>query len=164
MKTWIYPIFERAFLALMALAFLQVPLFMHTYEAHLRGHVSELTWQVDSVTKIATTSGKTTEQYIQKFCLHPDEDIQKQGEMLSTLQKRWQRLSLALHCLENAGVWTKPWIFLFYVKWEIVKETFFAFKPGVPLTVEAGFYALFGLFAGFVCFRLLQRIRAHAAI
>lgn len=158
MGKWISSIIDRIFVVIGALIFLQMPLFMHQYQMQLVGHVAELQWQVDWMHKAAMESGKTLDGYIKKFANNSDKDFVRQGEMMEVVVKRWHQLSTGLQELQNASVFTKPVVFVYHLNYDIMKSTLQSFVVGMPLTMEGGIYALFGMFVGYLFYLLFSRL------
>lgn len=67
MIKWISSLIDRIFAAVGGVLFSQAPLFMKQYAQQLSGHAAELRFQVDAMKQAASNSGKTLEQFIQKF-------------------------------------------------------------------------------------------------
>lgn len=152
MKLW----YDRILCVLGALLFLQIPQFMYQYQQQLIGHVAELSWQVESMQQTAAGSGKTLEQYIQKFEKHEDSDFSKQGKVMDTVASRWKRFTTALKALEESSIITRPWIFLYHIDFSILGSTLHSFKIGLSLTLESVIYALIGIIFGHLVFVMLD--------
>lgn len=150
-------IFDRFFVVVFALIFLQWPFFIHQYEHELVGHVAELKWQNEQIEKAALKSGKTTDHYIKKFVEHDDRDFYEQGKTMTLTKKRYQKLSQALLKLQNAGSFSRPFVFLIYLQSDIVLSTWQHFKPGLTFTGEACFYAVGGMLFGFCLFLFIKK-------
>lgn len=148
-------IIDRLFVVAGALLFSQFPLFMQEYAMRLSGHVDELRYQFDAIKKIAILSGKTLEQYIEKFSSHSDLDFARQGALIEAMQARFVRLSESLSLLQEASPFTKPFLFITRVDWTIGKASLEGFKPGILFTLEGAFYVAAGMAAGYGLFKLL---------
>lgn len=158
MMTFISKFFDRFFVVLFAFIFLQFPAFFQQYEGQLTGHVNELKWQMAKMEEIALKSGKTLNQYINKFKSDDDFDISEQGYLMQTIQIRWEKLSWALIQLKKASFITKPFYFFFFSQWDIFKSTIEAFKPGFMLNLESLIYGLVGMLFGYLFFQFLAKI------
>ena len=151
-------IIDRIFAFLGAVIFMQVPQFIQDYVHVLYGHLAELTWQLDQMRTMAAKSGKTIAELSAKFLKNADSDIVFQGELIDKLIKREDAFASALQALTEAGPFTKSFLFLRHSNSEIVKETWKHFKLGLPLTLEAIFWGLIGLFLGYLLFTLLKKL------
>lgn len=144
-----------------AFLFSQIPLFMQYYTHQLIGHVAELQWQVSSMRHSASIVGKSLEQYIQKFVTHSDPDFSLQGRMMQQVVDRWNHFSQGLQGLQEASVWEKPYLFVKTLDFNIAKNTFSAYQPAIPTSLEGGIYAFIGLLCGFAIFWMLRRTGSH---
>lgn len=148
---------DRICAVLGAVLFLQIPLFIQDYQIELKGHVSELEWQVSLIQEAAKFSGKSLEQYIHKFLVSGDVDFVHQGEILSNMVVRLNTLSSSLKAISEAPIWERPFVFCSYLNYEIAKSTFHSFQMGMPLTLEAIVYGLLGMLIGFGLYQLTIR-------
>lgn len=138
-------LFERAFVVIVVLLFCQAPLFIQQYEMRLSGHVLELRRFVQSLEKSAAESKKSLPEYIRKFLGHKDRDIANQGKLLEGTVERYKEFDRACTTLQEASIWTRPFIFVRHLNSEVAKETAASFKPGLAMTMEALLYAIMGL-------------------
>jgi hypothetical protein len=155
MGRWISSILDRIFALLGALLFSQFPFFIQQYTQQLAGHVAELQWQIGALAQLASQSGKSLEQYIQKFSNSIDPDFSLQGHFMQGLVQRFDRLSEGLQALQQATVWERPFIFIQYFHQSIASATYENFKPGLAFTVESAAYLLCGLLVGYLLYQLL---------
>lgn len=149
-------IIDRLFALAGALSFSQTPLFIQQYRQQLFGRVEELNLQIRVLHDAAKLSGKTLEQYIDKFIQNPDIDFSRQGMIMQGLVQRWTELNQSLHALTEADLWKKPLVFIHYYNKDVAEATWRHFELGIPLTVEGGVYALFGMAIGFFTFFVLK--------
>lgn len=152
---------DRIFVVIGALVFVQAPLFIQQYQHQLIGHVDEIRLQVNSMRAAASQSGKTLEQYIDKFQSSHDADFYLQGRIMSAMVERMQYLSDSLGALNQSTVWSRPFVFLRHYDSAIVKSTWQSYDLGIPLTIEGLGYALAGISVGlfaFACLRSLSQI------
>ena len=98
----------------------------------------------------AIASGKTLEEYIQKFIDATDADFARQGNAMQLMHVRERRLSKALLELQRATVYAHPFIFLAYLDKEIALSTMHAFEPGIALTMESLCYVCLGILVGYL--------------
>lgn len=133
----------------MAALFSQWPLYMQEYQQRLSGHVDELRYQLDALQKIAHQSDKTLQEYIAKFITSGDSDFAKQGAFIKAMQHRYTKLSDALHQLQDATVFSKPFLFLNHLDLEVGRAALYNFTPGLLLTLEGLCYIAAGMAIGF---------------
>lgn len=162
MVKWIKGFLDRAFAVAGALLLSQAPLFMQQYQQRLAGHVAELQLQIEMMRQAAALSGKTLNQFVQKFLASQDLDFVRQGEIMQSMVQRWESLSEGYIAMNNAVPFLKPFVFLAHLNYEIAKTTFEAFNIGISLSLEGFVYALFGIIIGYFTFiglcKLLQAI------
>lgn len=149
---------DRIFVVLGALIFSQVPLYMHSYSLQLQGHVAELQIHLDTLQDIAFQTGKSLEQYVQKFILSPDADFRLQGEAMNRTIERSHSMSEALYTMEHATIWERPFFFIRYLDWQTAKSTMANFEIGIPLNMEGAVYAVVGILVGSTLFFLIRRL------
>jgi hypothetical protein len=148
MFRWISTLLDRIFAVLGALLFAQLPLFMVQYRHVLSGHVNELRTQVEFMRVAAKHSGKTLEQFINKFVSSPDSDFALQGQNMQLMVDRWHQLADSGKALDHASMIERPFVFFYHVNYDLIKETAHGFVFGIPFTIEGAFYALLGIIAG----------------
>jgi hypothetical protein len=163
--------FDRLLVVCGALVFLQFPLFLVQYQQQLGARESELQWQVVSMEKTASASGKSLNSYITKFEEHKDKEISSQGLVMKRVHTRWVKLHNANLALQKATLVTKPIKFVYYFQWDVVKATFQAFSPGIPFSLEGAFWALVGMVFGFLFYEAASAflkktfaIKSHQAL
>lgn len=161
---WISGLIDRILAVIGALAFSQIPLFMLQYHQRLSGHVSELKLQVEIMRQAALQTGKTLDQYTQKFLESSDPDFMHQGDIIHAMISRWQNLSDSMIALHNATPLSRPFVFLSHINLDVVDDTFKSFQMGIPLTIEGLIYALIGLCFGFLTYYLISRLFLSIAL
>lgn len=152
MIKWISSLIDRIFAAVGGVLFSQAPLFMKQYAQQLSGHAAELRFQVDAMKQAASNSGKTLEQFIQKFTESNDVDFVRQGDIMSAMVNRWYSVTDALAALQDSSVFTRPFAFMRYSNWDIIKSTWSQYVFGLPFTLEGLVYAVIGIIVGFLIF------------
>ncbi len=155
---WILNMLDRIFAVAGAVLFSQVPIFMQKYGQQLAGHAQELKLQLDLMTQTALRSGKTLDQYIQKFVQYSDTDINSQGKLMHNMVERYQTLSEASLALNSASTLSKPFVFLNHLFGDIAASTVNLFTPGFSFNLEGISYALLGTFFGYILFSILKKI------
>lgn len=139
---------------------MQAPLFIHQYTQQLTGREAELRLQIDAMQRAAKLSGKTLEQFVQKFLSSPDQDFALQGELMQAMTMRWHHLSEAVQAFQNSALWERPLTFIFYFHTDIAASTLQHFAFGLPLTIEGAIYAFLGIIFGYLLFIGLRKIYA----
>lgn len=157
MKYWMIGLIDRIFAVLGALVFAQLPLFMQQYQHQLFGHIAELRVQTQAMETIAAAGGKTLPQFIQKFTESADPDFMRQGELMFGMTDRLQTLSQGMEAISAASPLSKFITFFQHVNVDIAKATLTDFRPGIPLTLEGGAYALAGVAVGFLFFYAIKK-------
>lgn len=152
MVKWVSGLIDRIFAAAGGVLFSQAPLFMKQYIQQLYGRAAELRYQVDAMRQAATNSGKTLEQFIQKFVDSGDVDFARQGDVMSAMVNRWYYINEALTSLQESSVLTRPFVFIRHMNWDIIKSTWSQYVFGLPLTLEGLIYAVLGIIFGFLVF------------
>ncbi len=156
MLKWFGNLLERLCGIAGALIFSQAPIFMQQYTHELAGHVAELHRQVSAMRQVAVQSGKSLELFIQKFVTSLDPDFRAQGELMEKMVHRWHQLSDGLTSLQHAALWERPYLFIHSLDSGVAHDTYRAFEPGLPLTLEGSLYAFAGLLLGTALFRLIR--------
>lgn len=158
MLNWIGGLLDRGCAVAGALLFSQLPLFMQQYTQQLSGHVAELNLQVSAIQQAATHSGKTLEQFIQKFVESADPDFFRQGEIMLAMVNRWHNFSDAYKALYESSIFTKPLEFLYHFDFEIASNTWSHYTFGIPFNLEGLIFALIGIAFGYVIFSMIRKI------
>ncbi|MBA3722978.1 MAG: DUF2937 family protein [Parachlamydiaceae bacterium] len=140
---------DRLFIIVGAFVGSQVPAFVQQYSQRLSGHVQELEHIIEEIKKIAQFSGKTLDQYIQKFLNSTDPDFVLQGEFMHNVVVRWENLVKAYSNLQGSSMWSRPYVFFRELQYEIGETTFYNFKPSISLSLEGVCYAGLGIIFGY---------------
>jgi len=148
---------DRVFAVTGAFLFSQIPHFFQHYTHRLGGHLAELQLQVNALQKIAGKSGKTLQEYAQKFLAHSDEDFASQGEMIKGIITRHTDLSEAYSSLINATSFTRLFAFLEYFHLDIAMMTLKNYTVGLTFSIEGAAYTLLGIGFGYLFYWLLNR-------
>lgn len=153
--------FGRFSAVLGALVFLQLPLVIQQYQMRLAGHVAELRYQVYLLKETALQSGKSLDEFIQKFTSSSDVDFSRQGELMQAMVTRMEEQTSALMALQQSFVLTKPWVFFYRLDFSILKSTLYSFEFGLSVTFESALYALIGAACGYYIYQLIRRLIAR---
>jgi hypothetical protein len=149
---------DRVASLLCGVAFAQTPQFIQHYMQQLSGRVDELHRQVASMRYAASLTGKSLEQFIEKFQKSSDADFTHQGEVMAQIYNRYETLSSAFTHLQASQGVERPFTFFYYADIGLIKSTLANFSPGLPLTLEAGIYALIGVVCCHLTFSLIGRL------
>lgn len=160
---WIDGIADRLIALFSALLFAQLPAFFLQYMGQLSGHVHELNLQIQALHLAATTGGKSLPEYVNKFISHADPDFTSQGEIMQAMLHRQEELSHSLLAMQDAGVFTRPFVFLANINTEIATSAFHDFHFAFPVTVEGLIYSLVGLFVGAGLYQGSKKLLARIA-
>ncbi len=154
---WIDKFCDRAFAVVGALALTQTPAFFQQYIQQLSGRSLELKHQVEVLKGIAALSKKTLPQYISKFIESGDSDFASQGQLIQYIVNRYDTLQTSWEAMQQASVWTRPYVFVKNMQWDIVQATLADFHPAFTLTTEGLCYAFVGLLLGYSFYAILKR-------
>lgn len=158
MLRFINGLFDRLFAIVGGLLFSQFPAFMEQYMQRLGGHLEEARIQVSMFANVAKMTGKTLEQYIQKFLLSGDIDFVNQGMVMQKIIDRWESLSKAFYAIEESKVYTRPFVFITNLDNEIAFSTLQHFKPAFVISFESFAYILAGLFLGYLLYQSIKMV------
>jgi hypothetical protein len=158
MFKWMGGLIDRIFAVIGAVIFLQAPAFIQQYAQRLAGHVSELRLQVDMMRQAALMSDKSLEQFIQKFTSSGDVDFARQGELMQNMLTRYQDLQSSANALQHASVFSRPFVLLSHLNWDIAKAAITSFHFEISFTLEALIYAVIGIVVGCLIYRFIRGI------
>ena len=159
----LHGLFDRVFALLGALTLSQAPMFMQDYTQQLSGHVAELQFQVNTLHKAAERTGKTLEQFIQKFEDSPDLDYAIVGVIMQDMIDRFKNLSHAYNSLIQSSVFERPFVFMKYFDSDIAKSTYENYHLGLSFSLEGIVYALIGLYLGVLLYFLTCKFFAFTS-
>ena len=149
---------DRLFAVGGAFALCQLPLLMQQYSMMLSGHLAESRRQINMMQHAASLTNKTLQEYISKFLGQQDLDFVHQGEIMQSMQTRYEELNQAYTSLQQSTVWSKPFVFVKNVDSTVFWDTAQDFAPGLTLTLESLIYAVIGLAFGVLLFRGLASV------
>jgi hypothetical protein len=159
---------DRMLCVLGAVIFSQVPEFMQQYLQRLGGHLDEARRQMQQFQQAAGQSGLTLERFIAQTSTNMDTAVAKLGGVMSRAITRVDTLESAQSALQNASLWTRPFVFLRHLDSSIAHATWSIFKPAVPTTAEGLVYALGGMLIFIAIYHLgikypIAQVRARRA-
>lgn len=128
-----------------AVGFSQAPEFMQQYMQRLGGNLDEARRQLMQFEQAATQSGLTLERFIAQTSTNSDTAVAKLGGVMTRAVSRVDSLESAQTALQNASLWTRPFVFIRHLDSSIAQGTWSIFKPAVPTTAEGLLYALLGM-------------------
>jgi hypothetical protein len=149
---------DRLFLLIGAFIGSQVPEFMQQYRQRLSGHEAELNQLVDKLTQMASLSGKTLDQYIEKFMINADLDFAAQGTFMQGVVARWHDLHQTLQALAESSMWERPFYFFKYLNYPIAESTIQSFQPGINLTIEGLCYTGLGMGMAYLIYAMVVKL------
>jgi DUF2937 family protein len=159
---------DRVLCVLGAVIFSQAPEFMQQYLQRLGGHLDEARRQLHQFQAVAAQSGLTLERLISQTTTNSDSAVAKLGGVMSQAVVRVDTLESAQSAIQNASLWSRPFVFLRHVDSSLAHATWAIFKPAVPTTAEGLVYAGFGMLTCIVIYHLgikypIVRFRARRA-
>lgn len=128
-----------------AVGFSQAPEFMQQYMQRLGGHLDEARRQLAQFEQAAAQSGLTLQRFIAQTSTNSDTAVAKLGSVMMRASTRVESLQSAQDALQNASLWTRPFVFIRHLDTTIAQGTWSIFKPAVPTTGEGLVYALLGM-------------------
>jgi len=136
---------DRALCVIGAVVFSQVPEFMQQYLQRLGGHLDEARRQLLLFQQAAAQSGLSLDRLIGHTTANADPAVAKLSEVMTEAIARVDTLATAQAAMQDASLWSRPFVFLRHADLAIARATWAIFKPAVPTTVEGLVYALFGM-------------------
>jgi hypothetical protein len=136
---------DRALCVIGAVAFSQVPEFMQQYIQRLGGHLDEARRHLQQFQETAAQSGLTLDRLIAQTGASPDPAVAKLGGVMTEAVTRVDTLTSAQVALQDASLWSRPFVFLQHLDLAIARGTWAIFKPAVPTTTEGLVYAGIGM-------------------
>ena len=136
---------DRVLCVLGAVAFSQVPEFMQQYLQRLGGHLDEARRQLEQFRHSAELSGLTLDRLITQTSTNTDAAVAKLGVVMTDAVTRVDTLTAAQSALQDASLWSRPFVFLRHIDTSIAHATWAVFKPAVPTTAEGFVYSLCGI-------------------
>ncbi len=158
---------DRVLCVFGAVVFSQAPEFMQQYAQRLGGHLDEARRQLRQFQETAQQSGLTLERFIAQTSTNSDTAVAKLGGVMSQSLTRVDTLESAQSALQNASLWSRPFVFLKHLDSSIAQATWSVFKPAVPTTAEGLVYAVCGMLTLIAIYHLgikypIVRVRARA--
>ena len=136
---------DRALCVIGTVLFSQIPEFMQQYLQRLGGHLDEARRQLEQFHQAAAQSGLTLERLINQTTATADPAVAKLGGVMTETIARVDILTAAQAALQQASLWSRPFVFVRHIDTAIARSTWAIFQPAVPTTIEGLVYALFGM-------------------
>ena len=136
---------DRILCVLGAVSFSQGPEFMQQYLQRLGGHLDEARRQLGIFRDTASQAGVTLDRLVHQTTANPDPAIAPLGKVMTDAMARVSSLQTAHDALMHASLWTRPFVFLRHLDFEIARATCALYRPAVPTTWEGLVYALAGM-------------------
>jgi hypothetical protein len=160
---------DRALCVIGAVIFSQVPEFMQQYLQRLGGHLDEARRHLQQFREAAAQSGLTLDRLIGQTTANADPAVAKLGAVMTDASTRVDTLAAAQAAMDNASLWSRPFVFLRHLDPDIARGTWAVFKPAVPTTTEGLVYAMLGMLVLIATYHLgvklpIVRIRARRAM
>lgn len=138
-------LFDRLLCVAGVVIFTQLPEFFQQYLQRLGGHLDEARRQLAQFESVAAQSHLTVEALAEQTGRNADAAVAKLGGVIAATLERVNELEAAHAALQQASVWTRPFVFLQHVDGSIARATWTIFKPAVPTTFEGMIYGLVGM-------------------
>ena len=141
---------------------------MQQYAQRLGGHLDEARRQLQQFQQAAEVSGLTLDRFIAQTSTNADSAVAKLSGVMTKAVTRVNTLESAQSALQDASLWSRPFVFLRHLDSSIAHATWSIFKPAVPTTAEGLVYALCGMLVLITIYHLgikypIVRVRARRA-
>jgi hypothetical protein len=154
-KTCAY-LFKMLLIIVSSFSFTQIPSFNNQYYQQLVGHTEELSFQIKKLKLLAMQSGKTVEEYIEKFKSSPDVDFSRHGIFLEQMLTRFNKMVSARQAFDKVKnglqfLWAIP-----HIDGEIFASTWKNYTFTLPLKADTLIWALMGAFFGYAIYLIIR--------
>jgi len=155
LRTLFDGLLDRVLAVAGAVLFSQAPEFFQQYLQRLGGHLDEARRHLAQFEQTAAQAGAALDEFIRRTATNADPAVTRLADTMSAAVERVQSLSAAHDALRDASAWSRPFVFVRHLDWDIARGTLGIFKPAVPVTLEGGLYALAGMLAFLGLYHLL---------
>jgi hypothetical protein len=138
-------VIDRVLCVVGAVLLSQGPEFMQQYLQRLGGHLNESQRQLVSFHDAARQAGLPFEQFVAQTKANTDAGVSQLGKVMERTTERTASLQAAHDSLLAASPWSRPFVFVRHLDYEIGRATWSVYKPAVPVTLEGLIYALGGM-------------------
>ncbi|MCL2155228.1 MAG: DUF2937 family protein [Leptospirales bacterium] len=140
-----------------AVIFIQIPTFLVQYKQRLGGHVDELARLINQYKSAAAGNGKTVEEYIGLHLNSGVNEFISTGKLMTENMERFNELSLALLNLSESSGIKKLFVFLKSMDFDIFKETYKDFVPGISFSLDSILYCIVGIIFAMLLYLLIKK-------
>lgn len=134
---------SRVLAVVLAVSAAQLPVYYEQYLQTLAGARQEAALRYEELLREAGSLNLGAEDFIVRHEENSDPVFQSSGRIHRTTLQRYQKLDAAWQALSTASVFEKPLALPKHFDRQLAEAV--RFSPGLPLTLEAGAYALAGL-------------------
>lgn len=134
---------SRVLAVVLAVSAAQLPVYYAQYLQTLAGARQEAALRYEELLREAGSLNLGAEDFIVRHEENSDPVFQSSGRIHRTTLQRYQKLDAAWQALNSASVFEKPLALPKHFDRQLAEAV--RFSPGLPLTLEAGAYALAGL-------------------
>lgn len=142
----------------LALALSQFPEYAQQYTQRLGGAVDELKVITEDFDRAASEGGLDRATALARYSASTDAFLADRGRAMGGVFQRYEMLSATLAEIEGADAATRLRNLPAYLDTDIGQRTLAAYRPAVPLTAEAGLYAIAGFGLGYLVIAALGRL------
>ena len=140
-----------------AIIFFQIPTFLVQYKQRLGGHVDELARLIKQYKSAAASNGKSVEEYISLHLNSGVNEFISTGKLMTENMERFNELSIALQNLSDSSGIKKLFVFLKSVNFDIFKETYKDFVPGISFNLDSILYCIAGIIFSMLLYLLIKK-------
>ena len=131
-----------------AVAASQAPEFAQQYAQRLGGALDELKVVIGHFDQDAAKSGLNREGGLKRLESASDTFVIARGQSMRSTVQRYESLQMQKTSMDAPDVLTRVGALVRHYDPLIAKQAMGTFRPALPLTLESGFFALLGFFAG----------------
>jgi len=137
-------------MAAAGLAASQLTAFMQQYTQNLAGRLAEARREVDGIIDRAARADMPVYAYLNEFVTASNPVFRREGHALRARIDRAGWLADSYNALETAGLFKKPFVFVWYLDDDIAADVWRHFSPGIQLDRASLIYAGMGMAVGLV--------------
>jgi hypothetical protein len=157
LRLWFDGIVDRVLAVAGAVLFSQAPEFFQQYLQRLGGHLDEARRSLAQFEQTAAHAGLALADYIKRTAANADPAVAKLADVMAAAAERVEKLAAAFAALRDAGLWSRPFVFLRDLELAIARATWADYKPAVPTTAEGLAYAAAGMAVFLAIYHLVFR-------
>ncbi|HSW14501.1 MAG TPA: DUF2937 family protein [Solimonas sp.] len=153
---------ERLVAVVFAVSAAQFPVYFLAYSNTLAGARMEAQSRYEELQREAAQLQLEIEAFVRRHEDNPDSVFQASGRIHRTTLEHYQRYSAMAQALQEAPLWRRPLVLAQNFDPELHAATHF--EPGLPLTPEAGAYALIGVLLAWLLTGTTGAVLRRAAV